>query len=94
MERLVNPATAADYNYMLDCVVNANEIMAGEKDPSELAVKAVDDKTFEVTLTTDLPYFEELCAFPAMMPVRKDIIEQMEISGHLISTYISNVHTN
>ena len=62
-KRLVNPATAADYNYMLDCVVNANEIMAGEKDPSELAVKAVDDKTFEVTLTTDLPYFEELCAF-------------------------------
>ena len=39
------------------------------------AVKAVDDKTFEVTLTTDLPYFEELCAFPAMMPVRQDIIE-------------------
>ena len=66
-KRLVNPATAADYNYMLDCVVNANEIMAGEKDPSELAVKAVDDKTFEVTLTTDLPYFDELCAFPAMM---------------------------
>ena len=49
-KRLVNPATAADYNYMLDCVVNANEIIAGEKDPSELAVKAVDDKTFEVTL--------------------------------------------
>ena len=48
-KRLVNPATAADYNYMLDCVVNANEIMAGEKDPSELAVKAVDDKTFEWT---------------------------------------------
>lgn len=43
-KRLVSPDTAADYNYMLDCVVNANEIMAGEKDPSELAVKAVDVK--------------------------------------------------
>ena len=41
-----------------------------------LAVKAVDDKTFEVTLTTDLPYFDELCVFPAMMPVRQDIIEE------------------
>ena len=80
---------------MLDCVVNANEIMAGEKDPSELAVKAVDDKTFEVTLTTDLPYFEELCAFPAMMPVRQDIIELMVISGHLILLHTSPmVHTN
>ena len=90
-KRLVNPATAADYNYMLDCVVNANEIMAGEKDPSELAVKAVDDKTFEVTLTTDLPYFDELCAFPAMMPVRQDIIEANGDQWTFDpSTYISN----
>ena len=81
-KRLVNPATAADYNYMLDCVVNANEIMA---------VKAVDDKTFEVTLTTDLPYFEELCAFPAMMPVRQDIIEANGDQWTFDpSTYISN----
>lgn len=90
-KRLVDPATAADYNYMLDCVVNANEIMAGEKDPSELAVKAVDDKTFEVTLTTDLPYFEELCAFPAMMPVREDMIEKAGDQWTFdTSTYISN----
>ena len=90
-KRLVNPATAADYNYMLDCVVNANEIMAGEKDPSELAVKAVDDKTFEVTLTTDLPYFDELCAFPAMMPVREDMIEKAGDQWTFdTSTYISN----
>ena len=45
---------------MLDSVVNANEIIAGEKDASELAAKAVDDKTFEVTITTDVPYFEEI----------------------------------
>lgn len=90
-KRLVNPATAADYNYMLDCVVNANEIMAGEKDPSELAVKAVDDKTFEVTLTTDLPYFDELCAFPAMMPVREDMIEKAGDQWTFdTATYISN----
>ena len=90
-KRLVSPDTAADYNYMLDCVVNANEIIAGEKDPSELAVKAVDDKTFEVTLTTDLPYFEELCAFPAMMPVRQDIIEANGDQWTFDpSTYISN----
>lgn len=90
-KRLVDPATAADYSYMLDCVVNANEIIAGEKDPSELAVKAVDDKTFEVTLVNDLPYFEELCAFPAMMPVRQDIIEEAGDNWTFdVSTYISN----
>lgn len=71
--RLADPETAADYNYMIDCVVNANEIMAGEKDPSELAVSAPDDKTFVVTVN-DVPYFTEICAFPATFPVREDII--------------------
>ena len=90
-KRLVDPATAADYSYMIDGVVNANEIINGEKDPSELAVKAVDDKTFEVTLTTDLPYFEEICAFPATMPVREDIIEEKGDQWTFDpSTYISN----
>ena len=90
-KRLVTPETAADYNYMLDCVVNANEIMAGEKDPSELAAKALDDKTFEVTITTDLPYFEELCAFPAMLPVRQDTIEANGDQWTFDpATYISN----
>lgn len=71
--RLADPETAADYNYMIDCVVNANEIMAGEKDPSELAVSAPDSKTFVVTVN-DVPYFTEICAFPATFPVREDII--------------------
>ena len=90
-KRLVAPATAADYSYMLDSVVNANEIIAGEKDASELAAKAVDDKTFEVTITTDVPYFEEICAFPATMPVRQDIIEEKGDQWTFDpSTYISN----
>ena len=90
-KRLVDPATAADYSYMLDSVVNANEIIAGEKDPSGLAAKAIDDKTFEVTITTDVPYFEEICAFPATMPVRQDIIEEKGDQWTFDpSTYISN----
>ncbi len=90
-KRLVTPDTGADYSYMLDCVVNANEILKGELDPSELAAKAIDDTTFEVTLTTDLPYFEELCAFPAMMPVRQDTIEANGDQWTFEpSTYISN----
>jgi len=75
-KRLVNPETAADYSYMIDCVLNASEIIAGEKPVDELAVKALDDHTFEVTLHTDIPYFLEIAAFPATFPVRKDIIEE------------------
>ena len=88
-QRLVTPETAADYNYMIDCVVNANEIMAGEKDPSELGVSAPDDKTFVVTITSDLPYFTEICAFPATFPVRQDIVSNDQWT-YDPATYISN----
>ncbi|SCH63730.1 peptide ABC transporter substrate-binding protein [Romboutsia sp. 1001713B170207_170306_H8] len=74
-QRLVDPDTASDYNYMIDMVENANEIMAGEKEVSELGIKAVDEKTVEITLATPTAYFLEICAFPATYPVRQDIIE-------------------
>lgn len=74
-QRLVTPATAADYSYMIDMVVNANEIMAGEADPTTLGIKAIDDATLEVTIVAACPYFEEIVAFPATFPVRQDIIE-------------------
>ena len=88
-QRLVTPATAADYSYMIDCVVNANAIMNGEMEPSELGVKAVDDKTFEVTITSDLPYFTEICAFPATFPVREDVVSDSQWT-YSPDTYISN----
>ena len=73
-QRLVDPTTAAAYNYIINMVVNANEIMAGEKDKSELGIKAIDEKTLEITLHTKTSYFMEIAAFPACMPLRKDII--------------------
>ena len=88
-QRLVSPETAADYSYMIDCVVNANAIMNGEMDPSELAVSAPDEKTFVVTITSDLPYFTELCAFPATFPVRQDVVSNPEWT-YTPETYISN----
>ena len=88
-QRLVSPETAADYSYMIDCVVNANAIMNGELDPSELAVSAPDNKTFVVTITSDLPYFTELCAFPATFPVREDIVSDSQWT-YSPDTYISN----
>lgn len=90
-QRLVDPKTGADYNYMIDMVKNANEIMAGKKKPEELGIKALDEKTVEVTLTTPTPYFLEVCAFPATFPVRKDIVEKNpEDWSTTESTYIGN----
>jgi len=74
--RLVNPDTAADYGYFLDgIVVNAAAIQAGEKAPEELGIKALDDKTLEISLESACPYFLEVCAFASLMPMREDVVE-------------------
>ncbi|GHU96720.1 ABC transporter substrate-binding protein [Spirochaetia bacterium] len=90
-QRLVDPGTAADYSYMIDMVKNANEIMADEKDKSELGVRAISDTSLEVTLAYDCPYFLEIAAFPATYPVRQDIIDtardQWTFSA---ATYVGN----
>src|SRR5665648_648403 len=52
-QRLVDPATAADYSYMLDMVANANEIMAGEATPDTLGVKAIGPESIKFTLMDD-----------------------------------------
>ena len=88
-QRLVDPETAADYSYMIGDVVNANAIINGEMDPSELGVSAPDDKTFVVTLNNDIPYFLEICAFPACFPVREDVVGNAEWT-YSPDTYISN----
>lgn len=74
-QRLADPATGAVYGDMIDCVVNAADVRSGAKEPGELAVQAVDGSTFAVTVQ-DVPYFLELCAFPAAFPVRQDVVEQ------------------
>ena len=77
--RLVDPATASDYGYFLDGIVkNAAAIQAEEMAKEELGVKAVDDKTFEVTLEAPCAYFLEMCAFASLVPLREDVVEGNE----------------
>ncbi|NCC67304.1 MAG: peptide ABC transporter substrate-binding protein, partial [Clostridia bacterium] len=52
-QRLVEPATAADYSYLLTNVKGFDEVVSGQADPDTLGVAAPDESTFEVTLTTD-----------------------------------------
>lgn len=73
--RLVDPKTAAEYGYFLDGVVlNAAAIQAGEKEPSELGIEAVDEKTLKITLESPCTYFLEMCAFASLVPLREDIV--------------------
>lgn len=90
-KRAVDPATAAEYAYQMYYLKNAEKINAGEMSLDDLGVKAVDDKTLEVTLESAVPYFLELLAFPTYMPVREDIVSADPEGWALnMETYISN----
>ena len=57
--------------------------------PEILAIKALDDKTLEVTTKQLVSYWNELLAFPTYMPVREDIVSN-EGWATDPSTYIGN----
>ena len=53
-------------------IKNAAEIIAGEKDKSELGVTAVDDNTLQVELNVPVSYFTSLMYFPTFYPVNEE----------------------
>ncbi len=80
-----------DNSYFIDMVKNAVEIQNGKADKSELGVKAIDDKTLEVTLKNPCPYFIEVVAAAVTSPVRQDVIEANgEMWYDNPETYVSN----
>ena len=79
-KRAASSELGADYGYMF-------EVIKGY--PDDLAVTAVDDTTLEVTLTNEVPYWNELMAFPTYFPVREDVVSN-EAWATDPSTYVSN----
>lgn len=77
-QRLADPKTASPYASYLQYghLLNIDDIIAGKKSPDTLGVKAIDDHTFEVTLSEAVPYFYKLPVYAAMSPVNKAAIEK------------------
>ncbi len=76
-QRLANPDLASEYAFILETihVVNATEVVAGEMPVTDLGVKAVDDKTFEVTLSLPCDFLLGLMAFPSFFPLNQEFFE-------------------
>ena len=93
-QRAVDPAVASEYSYMLSDigqVVNAEAIIAGEKDKSELGVTAVDEKTLEVQLNVPVSYFLSLMYFPTYYPVNEEFYNSC---GDVLETSPETVLSN
>ncbi|AZI87479.1 oligopeptide ABC transporter substrate-binding protein OppA [Kosakonia sp. CCTCC M2018092] len=77
-QRLADPKTASPYASYLQYghIANIDDVIAGKKPTSELGVKAIDDNTFEVTLSEPVPYFYKLLVHPSVSAVPKAAIEK------------------
>lgn len=93
-QRAVDPDVASEYNYMLSDIgqiKNAADIIAGNKDKSELGVTAVDDKTLKVELEAPVSYFLSLMYFPTYYPVNEKFFESCaDTFGTSPDTVLSN----
>ncbi|APH05921.1 peptide ABC transporter substrate-binding protein [Bacillus weihaiensis] len=82
-QRAIDPDTASPYGpYMMNGKIKgAKEITKAAADEKEydlntLGVKALDEKTLEITLEKPIPYFESLMAFGTFYPQNKKFVEE------------------
>lgn len=79
--RAASVELGADYGYMFEVVDGYDKVAEADDDgkavnpDAKLNVEAVDAKTLKVTLANEIPYWDELLAFPAYFPVREDVVK-------------------
>ena len=72
-------------------IKNGSKVVNGEASVEELGVKAIDDKTLEITLEAPTPYFMSLTDTRACYPVRQDFAEQYgETYGSEAENFVGN----
>ena len=76
--RVVDPNTASPYASYLadDKVLNAQEVIDGKVKPDALGVKALDEKTLQVTLSEPVPYFPDTLIHTSVKPVPQKLVEK------------------
>ncbi|KQN77175.1 peptide ABC transporter substrate-binding protein [Devosia sp. Leaf64] len=90
-QRLFNPATAADYAYLQFPIKNSEKINSGEiTDFNELGVKAIDDKTLEITLEAPTPFFLDALTHYTAYPVPQHLVEKFGDQWTNVSNIVGN----
>ncbi len=76
LQRSADPATGCPNGWFLSPVLNYEAISKGEMATSELGVKAIDEKTLEITLASAMPAFLEMCNSTIYYPQREDKMKE------------------
>lgn len=74
--RSLNPKTASPYAYLFNGVKNANAVMTGKKNPSELGISAPNKSTVVIKLNKPIAYFKVLMAYPLFGPQDQKVVQK------------------
>jgi oligopeptide transport system substrate-binding protein len=70
--KVVDPATASEYAFIMYAVMNAEAVTKGEMPVEKLGVRALDDRTLVVEFQQPVAYFDKLVTFKTYLPIRED----------------------
>lgn len=90
--RIATPETASPYSSFLQYahIENIDDIIAGKAQPETLGVKAVDDLTLEVKLSTPVSYFPKMLYHYSLAPVNPKAIQQHGDKWTQPGNFVSN----
>ena len=76
--RAADPETASPYSWFMEImsIAGVGDVLSGDAAPDTLGVRAIDDLTFEVTLTASLPYFAAMTTHATTFPTPSWAIER------------------
>ena len=74
--RSLTPKTASPYAYLFSGVKNADAISKGKLPVEQLGIKAIDNKTVEISLEKPIAYFKVLMAYPLFGPQNQKVVEK------------------
>lgn len=75
-KRALDPKTGSQYAYQLYYIKGAEEYNSGKGSADQVGVKALDDKTLQVTLKAPAPQFLGLTSFVTYLPLEKSVYEK------------------
>ncbi|MGB6406436.1 MAG: peptide ABC transporter substrate-binding protein [Planococcus donghaensis] len=75
-KRVMKDASPYSFMFVTAGIKNAEAIMNEEMDAEDLGVKAIDEKTLEVTLEAANPLFQSLMTFPTFLPQNQKFVEE------------------
>lgn len=90
-QRAMDPKTGAQIVDLAYTVKNARAIVAGEKAPGDLRVRAVDDRTFEVTLEApDIAFIRLIAGYALFFPLPRHTYAEAGEGWAKPGTMVSN----